>query len=290
MTIPATDNTPLLFDVTARDFDDLVAQAAVPVLVDFWAPWCGPCQHIAPILESLVERYDGRLRVAKVNVDEEGTLAAGFNVRSIPMLVLFHDGKVVEQIIGLQPEAELVKIVDKYVAKAPDGMKTAVQDALLNDDHEQALATLKDALAAEPGNPGIIADIARAQFALEHYDAARQTLESLPKSVDDAPDLEILRQQLALAAQAQGLPDADTLRATLADNEADQHARYDLALRQAADRQYTEAMPHLLTVLGQDVGFADGQARITLLSIFNILGSADERVQQYRRQLSSLLN
>ncbi|MEO0574466.1 MAG: thioredoxin [Pseudomonadota bacterium] len=290
MSTAVQSETPLLFDVTARDFDDQVAQAPVPVLVDFWAPWCGPCQHIAPILESLVDRYQGRLRVAKVNVDEEGTLAAGFNVRSIPTLVLFHDGKVVEQIIGLQPEAELIKLIDKYVETAPDGMKTAVQDVLLNDDQESALAMLREALQAEPGNAGIIADIARAEFALGRFDDAHATLSTLPKAVDEAPDVQVFRQQLAFALQAQALPDMQTLKDTLADDDNDNDARYALALRQAGDQKYSDAMPHLLTLLGRDIGFADGQARITLISIFDILGGADERVQQYRRQLSSLLN
>lgn len=290
MSSPAETLTPLLFDVTAHDFDDRVAKAAVPVLVDFWAPWCGPCQHIAPILESLVERYQGRLQVAKVNVDEEGTLAAGFNVRSIPMLVLFHEGKVVEQIIGLQPEQELVKLIDKYVANAPNDIDTAVQDTSTPHDQQTALAMLENALEAEPDNAGILADIARTHAALGNIDSAQQALKALPGDAAQAPDIVILKQELALAAQAASLPATDALQAAVDQSPDNNQARFDRALRHAADREYSDAMNQLMTILSRDLAFSEGKARGTLLSIFDILGTSDADVQKHRRALSTLLN
>ncbi|MEL6199757.1 MAG: thioredoxin, partial [Pseudomonadota bacterium] len=115
----ANTDSNWVFDVTAGDFDARVAKADVPVVVDFWAEWCGPCKQIAPILDSLASQYAGRLHVAKVNVDQETTLASGFGVRSIPYLVVFKDGKVVEELVGVQPEAELKRILDKHVDTAP---------------------------------------------------------------------------------------------------------------------------------------------------------------------------
>ncbi|MEL6870286.1 MAG: thioredoxin [Pseudomonadota bacterium] len=290
MSTPGEHATTDLFDVTVSEFDARVAQADVPVLVDFWAPWCGPCQHIAPILESLVARYAGQLRVAKVNVDEESQLAAAFNVRSIPMLVLFHQGKVVEQIIGLQPEQELVSLIDKYVTPDGGSPDTGAQVAAAHDDPRAALSQLREALAGDPDNPSILADIARTEFSLGELDATTTTLAQLPADAIAEQGLEPLQLQLAMAQLASDFDTSDALQSAVDSNPADATSRYQLAIRRAVEQDHDAAIEHLFGVLQSDMNFADGQARQSLLGVFDILGGADQRVQQARRRLSSMLH
>ena len=264
-----------VFPVTARDFDTRVAQASVPVLVDFWAPWCGPCQQIGPMLEQLAERYAGRLHIAKVNVDEETTLAAGFGVRSIPMLVLFNQGKVVEQLVGLQPEQELVRLIDPHVSRAPNQLRTAVQNALLAGDHASARTLLEQALEQEPENAAIRVDLARAELALGEPEAARARLNDLPEDIDASRDVAALRAEIGLAEATAGTP-PDSVLAT--------------ALAAIAARDYGTAMNALLEVFRTGEPADRDAAREHLIAIFELLGSADERVQDARRALANLMN
>lgn len=201
MTSPDETN-PWVFDVTAQDFEARVVNAQVPVLIDFWAPWCGPCQQIAPMLESLTARYQGKFVVAKVNVDEEQALAGAFGVRSIPMLVLFHAGQPVEQIIGLQPEQELVRVIEPYLSAAEPEAPEANNEALLAGDHETAHQQLLEALAQDPDNASLKIDLARTELALRHFDAAFDRLGDLPDEQDRSPEVGALRAEIAINRDA----------------------------------------------------------------------------------------
>ena len=279
-----------VFDVTARDFDARVAQADVPVVVDFWAEWCGPCRQIAPILDALAFQYAGRLHVAKVNVDEETTLATGFGVRSIPYLVVFNGGKVVEELVGVQPEAELRRILDKYVAKAPTGLRVAVQDALMAGDYEKALPLLMQAREAEPENPGIVADLARCLFAMGRADDAGATLDELPADAAAAPDIMQLRAEIALARSGEGLRDRTTLEALLTESPDDLGLRHELARVAAAARDYDAALEHFFALMHADREYGDDAGRRGLIGLFEVLGAGDGRVRDYRRRMANLLN
>ena len=279
-----------IFDVTARDFDARVARADVPVVVDFWAPWCGPCRQIAPILESLTQSYAGRLHVAKVNVDEETTLATGFGVRSIPYLVVFKGGKVVEELIGVQPEPELRKILDRHVAKASGGLRVAVQDALLAGDYGRALPMLEQAREAEPENPGIIADLARCLFAMGRADDAESMLRELPADAAAAPDIERLRAEIRVAREADGLRDRESLQAMVEAEPDDLALRHELARVAAAARDYDTALEQFFALMRADRGFGDDAGRRGLIELFDVLGASDGRVREYRRRMASLLN
>ncbi len=279
-----------VFDVTAEDFDARVVQADVPVVVDFWAEWCGPCRQISPILDSLAGQYAGRLNVAKVNVDEEGALAQAFGVRSIPYLVVFHGGQPVEQLVGVQPEAELKRVLDRYVQDAATGAGTGVQDALLAGDYETALPLLEQAHAAEPDNAGTAADLARCLFLLGRTGDAEQLLGGLPADVSGAPEIEQIRSEIAVARAADGLRDRATLERLLADAPDDLEVLHELARVTAAARDFDAALAHFFTLMAADRGFADDAGRRGLIDLFEVLGSGDGRVRDYRRRMSSLLN
>ncbi|MEL6950756.1 MAG: thioredoxin [Pseudomonadota bacterium] len=286
----ANTDSNWVFDVTARDFDARVAKADVPVVVDFWAEWCGPCKQIAPILDSLASQYAGRLHVAKVNVDEETTLATGFGVRSIPYLVVFKDGKVVEELVGVQPEAELKQILDKHVEKAPMGLRVSVQDALMSGDYDTALAALEQARAAEPENPGIVADIARTLFAMGRAADADAALADLPDELAAAPEIEQLKAEIALARAADGLRDKDTLESLLAQSPGDAALTHELAQVSAATRDYDTALEQFFGLMRDHGDFGEDAGRRGLIGLFDVLGANDGRVRDYRRRMANLLN
>ena len=290
MSVGAEQATEWTFDVSARDFDARVARAGVPVLVDFWAPWCGPCKAIAPILDRLVSAYAGRLHVARVNVDEEQTLATGFGIRSIPTLVLFAGGKVAGQLTGLQNEAQLRELVEPHVEKASNPLRIAVQDALLAQDHGRAIELLQQALAVEQDHPGMLVDLARAHLALGQSAEAAEAVRRLPVEVAATNEITALKSQIEIQHDADGLPDLDTLRSRVSGAPDDARLRYQLGLRAASERQYQEAMASLLEAMRLDRKFDDDAARRALLRVFSILGNADSDVQQYRRRMASLLN
>ncbi|MEM8546811.1 MAG: thioredoxin [Pseudomonadota bacterium] len=288
MSANPTPDSAWLFPVTAQDFEARVVNADVPVLIDFWAPWCGPCQQIAPVLDALVARYQGGLYVAKVNVDEEQALAAGFGVRSIPMLVLFHQGQVVETMVGLQPEQQLADIIDRYVG-GPPAADTGIANTLPADDPATAVAMLRDALDKEGPQPHLIAELARTELALGEVDAATATVARLPDDTEETAELQQLKLQLDFASRAAELPEPAALMETLNARE-DAQARYQLAIHQAAAGATDDALLSLMTVLRIDMGFADGAAKATLLQVFELAGGSDPSVQQTRRQLASLLH
>lgn len=279
-----------VFDVTARDFDARVAKASVPVVVDFWAEWCGPCKQISPILDSLATQFAGRLHVAKVNVDQEQTLAAGFGVRSIPYLVVFKDGKVVEELVGVQPEAELKRVLDRHVEKAPMSLRLSVQDAIMSGDYETALAALLEARATEPENPGIVADLARTLFAMGRPGEAETTLAELPDDLSGAPEIEQLRSEIALAKAAEGLRDRATLEGLLAEQPGDPALSHELARVAAASRDYDTALEQFFTLMRDHRDFGEDAGRRGLIGLFDVLGASDGRVRDYRRRMANLLN
>lgn len=284
------DPSSMINDVTARDFDAVVAKSDIPVLVDFWAPWCGPCQQIAPVLEALVAHYPGKLRVAKVNVDEETTLAIGFGVRSIPMLLLFKDGKVAEEIIGLHSPEDLVKKIGPHLSKPANKLRKSVQDALLAQDYETALPLLQQALAEEPNNAGILVDIVRAQLALSQADDAAQTLAQLPETLKEEPEIQKLKHEIVLAQQTSGGDAPDTLLAQLNDDPDNLELRHKLAKAYVAARDYPNAMEQFFELMKADRAFENDAGRDGLLSVFGALGGDDAQVQNYRRKMASLLH
>ncbi|MEL7025354.1 MAG: thioredoxin [Pseudomonadota bacterium] len=271
----ATGTNSWIFDITAQEFEARVVNSDVPVLIDFWAPWCGPCQQIAPMLDNLTERYAGKLLVAKVNVDEEQALAGAFGVRSIPMLVLFHGGQPVEQIIGLQPEQELVRLIEPYVSSDEPVAPVADNAALSDGDHEAAHQQLMEALAQDPENATIKIDLARTELALGQFESALTRLGELPDEEDRSEPVSKLRAEIALRRDA------------ASDGEVPEAIQE--ALRTALDDDHASAIDELLALFSAGTKDERPEIRQHLFHLFDYLGSGDERVQQGRRKLTSLI-
>lgn len=289
------DASPHAYAVTAANFVDQVIHASRqrPVLVDFWAPWCGPCRALGPLLEKLANDYGGRFALAKVNSDEEQALAAQFGIRSIPTVKVVVDGQIVDEFTGALPEAALRQIIDRHLVSPAEPLRQAALDLLADDQPEAALRKLAEASQLDPGNDAIRLDAAEVLLELGHLDQADALLGRDYPAPVDAERLARLRQRRALMAEAGSAAPVDELRATLAADPDDHASRLTLAKTLAAHGDIEGALEAALEVVRRDRSFGDDAGRKTLLQLFELFASrpdADPIVRRYRRALSAALN
>ena len=285
------NDSPYIHTVTQDTFQKQVIEAShtVPVLVDFWADWCGPCHMQMPVLVKLVGEYAGKFLLAKVNTDTERRLAQEHGIRSLPTMRLYRNGEVVEEILGAQTESTLRALLDPHIERDSDKLRLAALDAHRQGRTKEALAMLRKAQEADPENN-------RVQFALVglHLDAgnlieAESMLESLPWAVREEPEAHRLRALLDFARIAQEAAPIAELEQQLGKQPGDSQTRYRLAARYVLAHRLQDAMDELLYIIQNDRAFRDDAARKGLLAVFELLGENDERVTTYRRKLSSAM-
>jgi putative thioredoxin len=277
---------------TDSNFTETVveASAARPVLVDFWAPWCGPCRTLMPMLDRIADDYAGRFTLAKVNTDEQPGTATHFGIRSIPTVMLFHDGRAVGQFVGVQPEQAIRALLDRYVGHEDAGALEEARQHVRRGDLAAAALTLEHALAGRPDDAGLLAELAAVQIALRDPAAARATLGRVASLEPGHKRLRPLEAQAAFVEAAIARPDAMGLRAALERDPADLAARHALAAHHALAGDYATALGEWLELMRRDRSFDDDRARRSLLMAFEVLGEGHELVASYRRKMASLLH
>jgi putative thioredoxin len=274
-------------DVGLADFDQRVIEESKrrPVVVDFWAPWCGPCKSLKPILEKLAAEYGGKFLLAKINSDDNQELAARYGVRGIPSVKAFIDGAQVDEFSGALPEGEVRAFLDRLIPSPADEMRQQAAAVRMAGDISGALKLLAEASKLDPDHLGVRLDAADIMLDLNEAEEARRLMGSVP---DDA-DPRVPQMKARLQFMAAGAEDEAALKARVAEDENDLEARLKLAKLLVAAGQYEAGMDQLLEIIGRDRNFKEDIGRTTLLSVFNLLGGG-ELVSRYRRKLASVLN
>ncbi|HEX5124966.1 MAG TPA: thioredoxin [Rhodanobacteraceae bacterium] len=287
------ETTPTIFDATQANFEAEVINASFdqPVLVDFWATWCGPCKTLGPLIEKVVGEYDGAIRLAKVDCDKEQQLAAMFGVRSIPTVVLVREGQLVDGFTGALPEAQLREFLARHVQPGEAAGDEDIVDDIappVVETPEQAIARIQQEIAAQPDRSELKLDLALAQMRAGNAAAAQAELDALPANLASDDRARRLRGQLEFAHALKDAPSAAELQQRIAKDPADHAARDLLGLRLLLDGDAAGGLDQLLAVLKADRTWNDGQAKKHLVAAFNVLDDA-ELVGAYRRKMSSLL-
>jgi putative thioredoxin len=278
------------FDSVTATFEQDVLERSktVPVLVDFWAPWCAPCRALKPILEKLAVEYAGRFVLAKVNTDENPDVASRYGVRGIPNVKAFVDGELADEFTGALPESGVRQFLERLAPSPGETLRRSAHEALARGDFDVAEATLREALALDPGNEAAHVDLAELRVARQDYGGAEAALAAVPEHRRDERAA-TLAAKVALWRRGQTLPDLGRLKAAVDARPEDSDARLGYAERLAAEGRLQPAMDELIEVVRRDRGEKRERARKTLVTLFGVAADQPDLVSEYRRKLSGAL-
>lgn len=292
-TAPQAD--ALVSDTTTQAFvkDVVEASKQQPVLVDFWAPWCGPCKQLTPVLEKVVKAAKGKVKLVKMNIDEHPAIPGQLGIQSIPAIIAFVNGQPIDGFMGALPESQITAFVERLIKDKVGGedadLLKAADDALAAGDAAGAAEIYAAILAKDAANIPAIAGLARCFVKTGALDQAKQTLAMVPEAKRNDAGVAAARAALELAEQAKSVGPLGDLEGKVAANPTDHQARFDLAVALNAAGKRAEALDHLLQIVKRDRKWNDDGARKQLVQFFEAWGATDEATIEGRRKLSSIL-
>jgi putative thioredoxin len=284
----------LVADTTTKTFiKDVIEESRKrPVLVDFWAPWCGPCKTLGPVLEKVVRSAKGKIKLVKMNIDEHPQIPGQLGIQSIPTVFAFVNGQPVDGFMGALPEKQVAAFIERLAGKVEGGVDDVLKQAdesLTAGDAAAAADLYAQVLAEDSENVRALSGLARAHVKAGNAEAARATLSLVPKDKEKDPAVTAARAALDLAQQAASVGDLGALESKVATNPRDHQARFDLAVALAGAGKRAEAVDNLIEIVRRDRAWNDDGARKQLVQFFEAWGPADEMTIEGRRRLSSIL-
>jgi len=287
----------LIKDVNEDTFMDDVIEASKssPIVVDFWAPWCGPCKTLGPALEAEVKATNGKIKMVKIDIDQNQNLASQMRIQSIPAVFAFVDGQPIDGFMGAKAPSELKVFIEKLLEKVTDdegdlSEAIAVADEMLeSEEFDDAAETFEAILGEDPNSSLAFVGLFKSKMGAKKINDAKKMLEEIPDTLKNKPEILALQAQIELTNQAEGIGELNDLRKLLSTDVDNHQVRFDLALALFTKGETSEAIQELLTIFRVDQDWNDDAARQQLFKFFDILGGEDPITLSGRRQLASML-
>ena len=286
------NQSQFIHEVTAENYTTVVLEGShtVPVVVDFWAEWCQPCKMLMPILAKLVEEYQGKFILAKINTETQQEIAAQFGIRSIPTVKLFKDGQPADEFMGALPEQQIRAFLDKHIARESDKLLSRADQQIQRGEVDAAMALIEEARTTDPDNPRALFAYAQVKAVQGEINQAEAALDTLSADEQEKPEVVALRARFQFDRVIENAPTMESLESSVREDSADSEAIYQLAAHRVLMSDYEGALQLLLRLMTQDREYADDAGRKGMLAVFGILGGTGEIVKRYRSRMFNLLH